>query len=124
MVYPTVPGPKYAVPDHQDAQLMPLVPDEPGTGVASRVPESDDVERSRVNPAGVGTSALSLIPVNGAGWCPGDPRRARAGEQQVTATLTMAAESRTALTRQAMRRLLAVVDYVRNAQRDLIPVCG
>ena len=112
---------------------MPLVPDGPGTGVASRVPESDDVERSRVNPVGVGTSALSLTPVNGAlsltpvngaGWCPGDQRGVRAAEQPVTATLAMAAESRTALTRQVMRRLLVIVDYAWNVQRDLILVCG
>jgi hypothetical protein len=44
---------------------MPLVPDGPGTGVTSRAPESDDAERLRVNPAGVRTSALSPVPVNG-----------------------------------------------------------
>src|SRR5689334_3857748 len=116
MVYATVPGPQYEVPSNHEAQLMPLVLDAPGIGVACRVPESDDAARSRVKPCGVGTSALSLTPVIGPKTRAAIEDRCRVGvargftdptvtltEQPVTAALTTAAKSGIARVRPTMR---------------------
>jgi hypothetical protein len=112
-----MPGLRYPLPDHQEAQLTALASEAPGTGAICRLPELDDVDGSTVKPAGVGISALSLTPVSGADG-PGrgdDPRAAgpwepSPGEQAVAAKASMAAVRTTARLSQVTQRPFIIVD--------------